>query len=610
MECLPRKVAEDEVDQEITQRDQFNTDEFPIAETLVREATQNTLDARSNKCKGPVRIRIRLVQPSPQHKSYWKNLLAPLQVHLAASKLNLNGVDFAQPTILVVEDFYTTGLLGAWDKKDKLDFSDFWRRFGVSHKGGKAAGRWGLGKLVFSIASDTGVFFGLTVRHDDPQRQRLLMGQAILNNHKIGKDNFAPHIFFGRKGKSGIQVPEIDTAAVEKFAIAAGLTRKKEPGLSIAIIGAREGLTPDQLLPHVLINYFFPILTGQLVAELGSITVDEKSFEKLAKKYGGAQFSDGRVATFIRTLNDAMDKPPKATLASVWDKIGDGNGVRQALNESTTSAVRAAFGAGKLVSVRAPLELRRKDGTLLSTYVDAYLQKIDKSGVSQAFYVRGSITIPGEARGFRARNSFGALIAQDAAVAEFLGDAENPSHTRWNASGDKLTKNWQAYGSKVAAIRRLLNEFYELVSDSASEIDEEMLVDIFSIPAPEASKKKKPKAPAPAPSTVPVLPVSPKNYRIDRIPGGFAVRGNLGSERKLPYEIDVRVAYAVQRGDAFRRFKRYDFDVGTSPIAMKADGVNWSVAGPNLLSIEVLKRNFDFEVTGFDGERDLEVRVE
>ena len=35
------------------------------------------------------------------------------------------------------------------------------------------------------------------------------------------------------------------------------------------------------------------------------------------------------------------------------------------------------------------------------------------------------------------------MIAEDEAVCAFLGDAENPSHTKWSTTADKLKKNWR-----------------------------------------------------------------------------------------------------------------------------------------------------------------------
>ena len=47
MELTFREIRPDEVEKEVTQRDQFNSDEVELIEALVREAHQNSLDARA-----------------------------------------------------------------------------------------------------------------------------------------------------------------------------------------------------------------------------------------------------------------------------------------------------------------------------------------------------------------------------------------------------------------------------------------------------------------------------------------------------------------------------------------------------------------------------------
>jgi hypothetical protein len=44
---------------------------------------------------------------------------------------------------MVIEDFETTGLKGAIDRKDDGQFCGFWRRFGRSNKKGSSGGDGG-----------------------------------------------------------------------------------------------------------------------------------------------------------------------------------------------------------------------------------------------------------------------------------------------------------------------------------------------------------------------------------------------------------------------------------------------------------------------------------
>lgn len=607
MKCLARVIPRAEVDQGITQRDQFNSDEFPIRETLVREPHQNSLDGRSQHFKGPVTTRIRLIEPSAENASYWSELLEPLRPHLEASRLDMTGVELAMPRILLIEDFGTTGLLGNPDDKDELNFSDFWRRFGLSHKKGGAAGRWGLGKLVFSSASSIGTFFGLTIRADDPSGERLLMGQAVLNNHKIGAVNYAPHVFFAVPADDDFQLPSRDSSTIDAFRKAAGITRTNEPGLSIAVLCLREGLEPTKLMPHVITNYFFPILTGRLVVEMGDKKIDAASFDELAESHGGPELADGSLIQFIRRVDTARSVAPGTSLGSDWIK----QGVAKSLTEAELKDVRSSFAAGELVSVRAPVDLRRKGGATLQTFVDAYLQAAPDSSKGQAVYVRGDITIPGESRSFRGRKTMAALLASDTSIVEFLGDSENPAHTRWVGSADKLTAKWSSAGEKVSAIKRLLNDLNDIVTEAETRIDETALIEFFSIPtpvAPEGTKKPKPIPPPPPPSPPPHQ--NPRAFNVTPRAGGFVIRGNPAAIVPVPYQIRVVAAYGVRRGNPFKRHKPQDFDFrGSGSIVATVTGATWHATEPNTILVDVASPDFKFEVAGFDTERDLELNV-
>jgi hypothetical protein len=115
------------------------------------------------------------------------------------------------------------------------------------------------------------------------------------------------------------------------------------------------------------------------------------------------------------------------------------------------------------------------DGAEQNTGFDLFLQKAPEGKRGEALYVRSSITIPDEARYFKARQVFGALVAEDSAIASFLGDAENPAHTRWNGAAEKLDKNWKAGKSRLSEIRNSLNRLYETLSQAAEVREDEAL---------------------------------------------------------------------------------------------------------------------------------------
>src|SRR5262249_24436500 len=136
---------------------------------------------------------------------------------------------------LVIEDLGTHGLRGGYglDEGTESSYLAFWRRYGESTKGAESGGRQGLGKSTISDASKLRVFFGATVRSDDPARHLLLQGQISLKPHRIAARLFDAYgLWYNDSG--GTLKPFIDKAAA-RFVHDFDLHRGKEPGLSVVI---------------------------------------------------------------------------------------------------------------------------------------------------------------------------------------------------------------------------------------------------------------------------------------------------------------------------------------------------------------------------------------
>jgi len=601
-----RLIGADEVEKEVTQRDQFNTDEVELIEALIREAHQNSLDAKDPANHGTVRTRLAFHSATPEQRKFFDLLFRDLPPHLEACDLDVAGLELDAPRLLVIEDFGTTGLSGAWDRKDDLPFSDFWRRIGKSHKGGQQGGRWGLGKLVFSGASRARSFFGLTVRSEDPDRAPLLMGQAVLGTHhdSEGRDLDA-HGFFSERRPDGFQLPVKDPVYVRNFARATGITRADEPGLSIAIPFVRSDLSADALVRELVRNYYFPILTNQLESEVDGVRIDAASFDELATRYGGPQLRDGRLVHFIRELHAALgDGKPDVTLPE-----GGIRSLATAFSEAELTGLRQKYGRHELIHVRVPVTLRRKGAMEpAATFFDLFLRRTDGEG--QALVVRGAITLPLEAREFRASRTFGALIARDAKITEFLGDAENPSHTRWNANATKLTDRWVNPSARLREIRGSLTSLADLMMQAVEAVEQDALVDIFSVPAEKGAPQPKPK-PTPVPQPFPDIPQRKTKFVIHDRQGGFVVRrGPALSAEDLPLRISVAAAYDLIRGNPFRKHNPLDFSfLQPGELRIESSEASADPVTANSLSITATGEGFEVVVSGFDPNRDIVVRA-
>jgi hypothetical protein len=602
MQLLFREKSADEVEQEVTQRDQFNSDEVTLTATLVRETNQNSLDAKSSH-SFPVKVRMRFVTPGAAASDYFVNLFAGLSEHLKASDIDFSDLKLSEPRLLVIEDFGTTGLTGSWEKRDIGAFSDFWRRIGKSHKGGNSNGRWGLGKLVFSSSSRIRTFFGVTRRENDPYS--LLMGQVVLTNHTIKGKEFAPHGFFAIPAHDGLQLPVTNDEAVKLFCEICGITRTTEPGLSIIIPFVLEEIQAAGLIAEVVRNYFFPILTGQLEVEIEGQSINADSFNDIAAKYTKND-ANSALMEFIRALHEKKESAPDVILGASWPRNIEG-----ALEINSLERLRKAFSNAALIHVRCPITLKRKDGSQSDSHFDLFLKHTDEDQQGEAIFVRSAITVPDEARFFRGRQVFGALVASQVSIASFLGDAEHPAHTRWNGSAEKLERNWKAAKLRLSEVRNSMNALYKALAHAVEIKEDNALIDVFFIP--DDSEEKQAKEGRRRKVDVPPMPTltpTPKLFRIVDRKGGFSVKSGPGlSSEKLPLRVKIRAAYDIERGNPFKQYNSLDFDFNNSDMQVSASGANHSIVESNEILIEATELEFSVDVKGFDEHRDVLVKA-
>lgn len=214
-----------------------------MADALVREAIQNSLDARRPGENLSMRISVALADAAldgPEKRDY-TNGLAP---HLNASRSGLTKPPPADEPLsyIAIEDFGTRGLQGdpALSEDEEIDvenglrndFFFFWRNIGRSRKHASELGRWGLGKTVFQAASRINSFFALTRRAND--ERRLLMGQSVLKIHKLDGQRYYPYGYFGCFAED-FAMPVEDEAWTERFCAHFGLARGHESGLSVVV---------------------------------------------------------------------------------------------------------------------------------------------------------------------------------------------------------------------------------------------------------------------------------------------------------------------------------------------------------------------------------------
>ena len=242
---------------------------------FIREAIQNSLDAKRPRVKQPVRVRIfisgeKAALPADKAERYFSGGWD----HFHADGCGLREAPGADEAcrFIAYEDTGTTGLTGDVGQYHEIPgvrnpFYYFFRAEGQSNKTDGGRGRWGLGKFVFPRSSRIRSFFGVTVRHDD--KKRVLVGQSILRSHHVGEKSFTPDGWFGKKpDRNEASLPVTDQRFINKFAADFRLKLAYDPGLSLVVPYCDERWTASAVMEAIVQDYFYPILHNDLIVSI------------------------------------------------------------------------------------------------------------------------------------------------------------------------------------------------------------------------------------------------------------------------------------------------------------------------------------------------------
>ncbi len=630
-EQLPDYVMREPSEDEFFTGEEEDEGTFARTDPLVREAIQNSLDARWGSSS--VRVRFNISAPaevlSEKESSVFLDGLMP---HLEACgfERSLGAMNY-----LVIEDFGTRGLCGDPRRRkqpsvesatDPEDWYWFWWRVGKSGKSGGDRGRWGLGRSVFAATSKIRTFFAYTVRQTDGKK--LLMGQAKLGGHELDERTVVPEGFFhDSQVDAQLQVPFSEPGMIRNFEDRFKLLRGQHAGLSIVVPFPFETLTAIEIVRSVILHYFYPILRGDLVVEvsgpgMGSTMIGADTIqavaesldwgrsrrEKLVPPFELAKWAIGQQASGIQEV---------FALAGT-DRVPDWNDLPIA--PEMVDRMRAKFDSGERLSVRVPMTIEKKSGEVVGSHFDIFFERDPQVERAEDFYIRGGMTISKISTLSAQRGIRGIVVVEDKPLSKLLGDAEGPAHTEWGTGEARPDRDYVRWKKRIAFVKNSLLKVIGLLSLPPEGLDENLLADIFSVADPLRrgrikKRGRKPKVDGPQPPLPPLPPLPPPSnppFVVTSCESGFRIRS--GSEDKLLKGIRVRVAYELPVGNPLKSWSAIDFEFDEhpeNPIKFSYAGALVEKRKKNSFEIRVEEPAFDVEVIGFDTERgDLMVKAE
>jgi hypothetical protein len=572
-----------------------------IAEVVVREFIQNSLDA---KCDVSSIVRITFEKTS---KEKVEKFFSNLESHLGVTNFYSSELTKTEVPFLTIEDFGTSGLDGATgeggERPDgKNNFYNFWWYEGKSEKTGKERGRWGLGKTTFHVASKIRSFFGLTIRQDD--NRKLLMGKALLKTHKINSDTFTYNGYFTDEGYN----PYSDNNLLKQFSDSFALLRDGEPGLSLVIPFPHSEITPSEVLKSIMIHYFYPIMNESLEIMLRYDGKEEelnsKNFIEIASQqdWDRTSWDKVRVKDLLEFINETRKNSDLLELKVINPENPE---ITAESFQEQLDNLRKKFNAGEIISVRVPVQIKEVNQEGIDSYFDVFVQKKQDSPADE-YYVRSGITITDikMISGFPVRSLF---IAEDEAIAKFLGDAETPAHTDWKERTEGFTEKYEHARRKLRFIKKGVSSIISYVYLPPKELKTDFLKDIFYVNVePDVVQDEEEDVSGEVKEPIPVP--KPKKYQLTKIDGGFRL---IKSKNEIapPLKVKISCAYDTRKGNPFKNYELYDFDLGNSEFTIGSNGCTISQRKENKIELTIEEKEFEFEVKGFDKMRDLIIDV-
>ncbi len=614
-----------------------------LTQALVRESIQNSLDARDKNSIKPIKVRFfhsgsKYALPWKSVSKYYDNLIPHLQAESNGIK-HRNLPDFSSPMpFLAIEDFETRGLEGDVLESDDPPVGDmlrhnffwFWRNVGRSQKKDNDRGRWGLGKTVFPGSSVINTYFGLTVRKED--KKKYLMGECVIKIHldSGGKKRY-PYGYFGEYTDSEdeyfVRPVELDES-ISDFESLFSLDRtvaagKPESGLSVIIPYPQTEINFQSLIKAVIVQYFYPILSGDLhveildgntdeVVDIRSDTIEETlervefNIEEIGKKR--SLFSLFELAKYAINIKQdeliCLSSPPLSA-SPIWRKDWF---IKNEISDQISLKI-SSFERGERLAFEIPVKVHLSGQQAKMSKFRVFLEKDFTITESDCHFVRAGITVAGITKPKR-KDLRALIVIEDDLLVLLLGDAENPAHTEWQKDSPHFKDKYEDGEKVISFVIAAPGKLYEWLMSPAAGIDKTVLRDIFYIENDELSEDSeetpKNKKGDNSPSKDDIDPKGDStSFKIGRIEGGFVV-SKRGNENQVQ-QINVKVAYHLPSGNPLKKYRPFDFNL--KEMNFTSDGAEVEILEPNEFIITSTGQNFDVAVLGFDTNRDIYIKA-
>jgi hypothetical protein len=584
----------------------FDRVDYPYSETFVREAIQNSLDARLNLDE-PVLIRFAFHECKIGRQSkflqqaieYREEAKLPVPVEWGNGRIKW----------ITVEDSNTKGLLGHLNDR-KGDFWGYWLNFGISNKTGTGRGGRGIGRVTFLIASKMHTVLGLTRRSSDEALAGC--GMCVLKADQYDSEFKSTHAYLAEEERGPVyelhNSSEFHSQLEDAFNLSPYGEESDRTGLSLVIPYPHDELHEEGILAAAIDNFAPAILNGSLVVEVGIDRLDQETIKQVAPcvdQHIKSKAVRGGVERYLDMVENGLAGTAiEVELPSAKAKLSDHR------DSAVATQLRYELVADNEVifNLRFPMA---KGGITSSVGVTVIARPTPYGKLPLDRLFREGMSLP-DVKTRRPADLDLILLVEDEPLAQYLNFCEGKAHLDLLASKEVKNKLAEAGFDGIQVrnlVKSLPDELREFLTEESTEPDRSVWEGYFSIPDPESEKKKVPKMrkddpePPPPPPTPPLPPANVSAVVVDTLADGFRLKPN-PQYRKFPALVDVTIAYA----DGSARPPWSEFDFRPKDLQTKFENCTHEFVD-NRLRITDWADDSLAEVTGFDARRELDTRI-
>jgi hypothetical protein len=577
----------------------FDRTDYPYSETFVREAIQNSLDARLDPAK-PVAVNF----------TFHSDEIGPRRPFLeqVINHRKKAGLEIPQEWTngnvrwLLVEDFNSKGLGGSLSSRVS-DFWNYWLNFGLSNKDGSGRGGRGIGRVTFLIASRLQSVIGYTRRAADGSTA--ICGMAVLRAQEDGDDLKSTHAYLAEVEAGNIYAlhdsSEFQNRTRSAFKFT-GYDGEYQSGLGLAILYPHVELRACSILAAAIENFAPALMNGSLLLNVDGRVLNASTIDTIALEIAehlNDEAIKADVARYLKLVRLAQTEASPQTIKLPNAQNSDFESLRKS---TAIKALQQKIANGQDVVLEIAFPLTRNGATNdVSLKAAIGHAGSGKRPIDRLF--REGMGLP-DVRAKSPGELDLVMLVGEGELAVYLNFCEGKAHLDLLESKD-VRQKLEERGFDGPRVKRLVKnlpiELRLLLTPDVTAPDSHVFDSYFSKPSEKPGKKKKPNKPddPPEPPPPPKVPA----FRVQTLDDGLRIKAN-PEYADWPVNLTLTLAYA----DGTRRpswspfdFKLEDLNINHTDCELTTD--------KNKLKASDCGPYTEIEITGFDNNRELDTNI-